>query len=125
MLYILHTNLKNKKKIDKALTDIYGLGKHNASQVCDILGISTDLRLKQLSSLQIEQITQTITKNYNVGVEMKRFTLTNIQRFIKIGIYKGFRHLEGLPVHGQRTHGNSRTVRKLKKNLSLDTKKKM
>ena len=117
MIYVLNTNLIPKKKIYIALTEIYGLGKHNSLQICDQLGISGEGRLKQLSSMHLEQITQIITQNYNVGLEMRRSTQKNIQRLIRIACYRGFRHNEGLPVRGQRTHGNSRTVRKLKSNL--------
>lgn len=118
MLYVLNTNLNTKKKLYIALTEIYGLGNHNSSQICDLLGVSGDRRLKQLSSSQIEQLTQLVNQNYNIGSEIKRSTIKNIQRFIKIASYRGFRHTEGLPVRGQRTHGNSNTRRKLKGNLS-------
>lgn len=118
MLYVLNTNLNSKKKLFIALTEIYGLGKHNSYQICDLLGISIDRRLKQLSSIQLEQLTQLVNQNYNIGSEIKRSNIRNIQRLIRIASYKGFRHTEGLPVHGQRTHGNSRTRRKLKMNLS-------
>lgn len=118
MVYVLNTNLNTKKKLQSALTDIYGLGTHTSSQICDLLGVSGNRRLKQLSSSQIEQLTQLVNQNYNIGSEIKRSTLKNIQRFIKIGCYRGFRHTEGLPVRGQRTHGNSNTRRKLRGNLS-------
>ena len=114
MLYVLNTNLKSKKKLFIALTEIYGLGKHHAYQICDSLGVSVNRRLKQLSSLQLEQLTQVVNQNYHIGSEIKRSTMKNIQRLIKIASYRGFRHTEGLPVRGQRTHGNSRTRRKLK-----------
>jgi small subunit ribosomal protein S13 len=114
MLYILNTNLNSKKKLFIALTEIYGLGKHNSYQICDLLGISRDRRLKQLSSLQLEKIIQLINQNYNINSEIRRSTIKNIQRLVKIASYRGFRHTEGLPVRGQRTHGNSRTRRKLK-----------
>lgn len=120
MLYVLNTNLKSKKKLFVALTEIYGLGKHNSSQICDLLGVSTDRRLKQLSSLQLERLTQLVNQNYNIGTEIRRSTLKNIQRLIKIASYKGFRHTEGLPARGQRTHGNSRTRRKLKSSTNLN-----
>lgn len=119
MLYVLNTNLKSKKKLFIALTEIYGLGKHTCSQICDLLGVSQDRRLKQLSSLQVEQLTQLVNQNYKIGAEMKRSPLKNIQRLIKIASYRGFRHTEGLPVRGQRTHGNSRTRRKLKSSSNL------
>lgn len=118
MLYLLNTNLNARKKLYLALTEIYGLGKHNSSQICDLLGISGDRRLKQLSSSQIEQLTQLVNQNYNFGSEIKRSTIKNIQRLIKIASYRGFRHIEGLPVRGQRTHGNSKTRRRLKGNFS-------
>jgi small subunit ribosomal protein S13 len=114
MLYVLNTNLNNRKKLIIALTDIFGLGKKSSQQICDLLGVSKDRRLKQLSGLKLEQLTQLVNENYTISGEMKRSTLKNIQRLIKIASYRGFRHAEGLPVRGQRTHGNSRTRRKLK-----------
>ena len=114
MLYVLNTNLNTKKKLFTALTEIYGLGKHTCLQLCDLLGVSGDRRLKQLSPVQIEHLTQLVNQNYNIGSEIKRSTIKNVQRLIKIASYRGFRHTEGLPVRGQRTHGNSRTRRKLK-----------
>ena len=64
MLYVLNTNLNSKKKIKSALSDIYGLGPHTCDQLCDLLGISVDRRLKQLSGLQIEHLTQLVNQNY-------------------------------------------------------------
>ena len=118
MLYVLNTNLNTKKKLLTALTEIFGLGKHTCLQLCDLLGVSGDRRLKQLSPVQIEHLTQLVNQNYNIGSEIKRSTLKNIQRLIKIASYRGFRHTEGLPVRGQRTHGNCRTRRKLKMTFS-------
>lgn len=120
MLYVLNTNLNNKKKLFIALTEIYGIGKHNSYQICDLLGISVDRRLKQLSGLQLEHLTQLVNQNYNIGSEIKRSTIKNIQRLIKIASYRGFRHTQGLPIRGQRTHGNSRTVRRLKNSNILN-----
>jgi small subunit ribosomal protein S13 len=114
MLYILNTNLKSRKKLFIALQEIYGLGQHCCLQICDSLGVSADRRLKQLSGSQLERLTQLVNQNYNIGSEVKRATKSNIQRFIKIANYRGFRHIEGLPVRGQRTHGNSKTRKKLK-----------
>ena len=118
MIYVLNTNLNNKKKLFTALSQIYGLGRHTCLQLCDQLGISGDRRLKQLSSLQMEHLTQLVITNYNIGSDIKRSTQRNIQRLMKIASYRGFRHTEGLPARGQRTHGNSRTRKKLKSNLS-------
>ena len=114
MVYFLNTNLNNKKKVYIALTKIYGLGFHQTSQICDELGISSEKRVKQLTQSELEKLTNFITQNYDIGIDIKKSKLQNIQRLIKIGTYRGFRHIEGLPVRGQKTHGNSRTVRKLK-----------
>ena len=112
MVYLVNTNLNNKKKVYLALCDIYGLGKYQAKQICIQLGISDNSRMIQLTSFQLEQLTQLITQEYNIGIDLKRAVQQNIQRLVKIASYRGFRHIEGLPVRGQRTHGNSRTVRK-------------
>ena len=117
MVYLLNTNLNNKKKVSLALCDIYGLGLFQSKQICIQLGISENLRIKQLTGFQLEQLTQLITQEYNIGVDLRRSVQQNIQRLVKIASYRGFRHTEGLTVRGQRTHGNSRTVRKLKLNL--------
>lgn len=123
MVYLLNTNLNKKKKISLALSDIYGLGKFQSKQICIQLGISENLRIKQLTAFQLEQLTQLITHDYNIGIDLRRSVLQNIQRLVKIASYRGFRHTEGLTVRGQRTHGNSRTVRKLKLNILPTTKR--
>ena len=123
MVYLLNTNLSNKKKVSLALCDIYGLGKFQSKQICIQLGISENLRIKQLSGFQLEQLTQLITQDYNIGIDLRRSVQQNIQRLVKIASYRGFRHTEGLTVRGQRTHGNSRTVRKLKSNILPTTKR--
>lgn len=118
MVYFLNTNLNTKKKVYIALTKIYGLGKHQSFQICNELGISSEKRVKQLTQLELEKLANFITQNYAIGLDIKRVTLQNIHRLIKIGTYRGFRHIDGLPVRGQRTHGNSKTVRKFKFNLN-------
>ena len=122
MVYFLNTNLNNKKKVYIALTKIYGLGLYQTSQICDELGISPEKRIKQLTQGELEKLTNFITQNYDIGIDIKKSKLQNIQRLIKIGTYRGFRHREGLPVRGQKTHGNSRTVRKLKLTSQLAQK---
>lgn len=123
MVYLVNTNLNNKKKVAVALCDIYGLGKFQSKQICIQLGISDNYRIKQLTGFQLEQLTQLITQEYNIGIDLRRAVHQNIQRLVKIASYRGFRHTEGLTVRGQRTHGNSRTVRKLKLNISSTSKR--
>lgn len=116
MVYFLNTNLNPKKKVYIALTKIYGLGKHQCFQICNELGISSEKCLKQLTQIELEKLANFITQNYAIGLDIKRTTVQNIQRLIKIGTYRGFRHIDGLPVRGQNTHGNSKTVRKFNLN---------
>ena len=118
MVYILNTNLKKKKPVTKALTDIFGLGKKLSKQICDQLGISSKLKIKQLTNIQLELLTQLINQNYKISSELKRNNKKNIERLIRIASYRGFRHSQGLPVRGQKTHGNAQTCRKLKLNLN-------
>ncbi len=118
MIYILNRNLKNKKKVNIALNDIFGLGKHLSKQICDQLGLSSQLKLKQLNNIQLELLIQMINQNYITSSQLKRNNTKNIQRLIRIASYRGFRHTEGLSVRGQRTHGNAQTCRKLKFNIS-------
>ncbi len=119
MIFFLNTNLNENKKVFIALMKIYGLGKHQSSQICDELGIGREKTMSQLTSSELEKLTNIITYNYDINIDIKRSTMYNIQRLIKIGTYRGFRHIDGLPVRGQKTHGNSQTARKLKFNLQM------
>jgi len=122
MVYLLNTNLNSKKKLHIALQKIYGLGKYQSIQICNDLGISTEKCVKQLTSGDFEKLTQIISQNYEIGLDIRRSVIQNIQRLVKIGSYRGFRHIEGLPVRGQKTHGNSRTARKLKLSIQISKK---
>ena len=115
MVYILNTNLRNNKKVRVALCEIYGIGKILSSQVCESLGFSEDLKVSHLTSFQIQQLSQVITQNFLIGGDKKRDLRNNKNRLKTIGCYRGFRHNIGLPVRGQRTHGNARTVRRMRK----------
>jgi small subunit ribosomal protein S13 len=123
MVFIHNTNLKEKKQLFIALKGIYGLGNHHALQICDALGVCPTTPLEKLTSNEITLLSQILAQNYETGVEIRRRTSQNIQRLISIASYRGFRHIQGLPVRGQRTHGNGRTARILnKKHLSLQKK---
>ena len=115
MVYILNTNLKNNKRVVFALCEIYGIGKVLSSQICESLGFSEKLKVSSLTNLQIQQLSQIITQNFLIGGDKKRDLRNNKNRLRYIGCYRGFRHNIGLPVRGQRTHGNARTVRRMRK----------
>ena len=113
MVYILNTNLKNNKKVRTALCEIYGLGKSMCNQICDTLGFSESVKINHLTHFQQQQLSQIITQNYQQGAELRRDVRNSKNRLVLIGCYRGFRHNIGLPVRGQRTHGNARTARRI------------
>ena len=112
MVYICNTNLKDNKKVRSALGDIYGIGKSLSSQICDILGLCDSYKIKNLTNFQIQQLSQIITQNFIIGTDLRRYRRNSKKRLFFIGCYRGFRHHIGLPVRGQRTHGNARTARR-------------
>lgn len=114
MASILNTYLKEEKKLTVALCQIFGIGKNVSKQICDQLGVNKNVCFNKLTQSQIEQISQLINQNYCVGVELKQNTRKALQRLIRIASYRGFRHIQGLPTRGQRTHTNARNARNSK-----------
>ena len=114
MSYILGTHLNTTKQIKVALTQIFGIGPKKAVQICAKLGFSGTLLVNSLTRYQIDQIASYISQHYIIDSELRRMIDNDIKRFILIGSYRGFRHNDGLPVRGQRTHTNSKTCRKSK-----------
>lgn len=123
MTYINNVNCSNSKKLYKALTKIYGIGTHHSLQICDSLGLCPNTLLGDCSPQQISSLSQIITSNYDTGIEIRRNIKENVQKYIKMACYRGFRHAQGLPVRGQRTRSNHKTVRKLSR-LNLNGSKK-
>lgn len=119
MAYIQNIHLNDKKQIYQACTKIYGLGHHHCLQICDVLGVSPDTRLGMLSPGQQALLAQIITQNYDTGSEVRRFVRQSVQRLVSIHSFRGYRHIQGLPVRGQQTHSNARTVRKLKNTIKI------
>nr|QES94793.1 ribosomal protein S13 [Trebouxia lynnae] len=115
MVYILNTNLKNNKKVRTALCEIYGIGKTLSTQICDQLGFSEEYKIKNLTNFQIQQLSQLIAQNFVIGGDLRRDRRNDKNRLVSISCYRGFRHNMGLPVRGQRTHGNARTARALQR----------
>jgi len=112
MVYLLNKNFHSHEKVRKSLTKIFGVGPFVANQVCDQLGFHNKIMTKDLTPSQIDQMTRILTQYYYTGSELKRLYEQDLQRFIQIGCYKGFRCVEGLPLRGQRTHTNAKTCRK-------------
>ena len=111
MIYILNNNFKDSHKIRMALQGIFGIGSFLSNQICDQLGFSQQLKVQHLTSLQIDQLIRIVNQYYFTGSELKRIIGQDIKRLTQIGCYRGFRHILFLPVRGQRTKTNSRSVR--------------
>ena len=112
MALILNTILPDNKKCILALNEIYGLGNNLAEQICEQLGISSNVKCKNLNNNQLDRLTQCISQNYLTADHLKEKINKNKRHFISINSYKGFRYIERLPCRGQRTHGNAQTARK-------------
>ncbi|MFA5126538.1 MAG: 30S ribosomal protein S13 [Patescibacteria group bacterium] len=111
MARIAGVNLPNNKRAEIALTYIYGLGLSTSQKILHSLKINPDTRVKDLTEEEVNRLRQKIEKDYRVEGELRRERMTNIKRLREIKCYRGVRHTKGLPVRGQRTKTNSRTVR--------------
>jgi small subunit ribosomal protein S13 len=103
--------LPNDKRIEIALTSIYGIGFSRAQDILQAAKVSPDKRVKDLNEEEINKLRTIVEKNYKVEGELRREIANNIKRLKDIGCYRGIRHIKGLPVRGQRTKTNTRTVR--------------
>ena len=106
---IMGVDLPREKRIDVALTYLYGIGPATSSRVLGKAGIPPATRAKELTDDQLTRITSAIGQSYKVEGDLRREISQNIRRYIDIGSYRGLRHRRGLPVRGQRTHTNART----------------
>ncbi len=103
--------IPENKKIWIALTYIYGIGKTLSWKILREAKINPELKAKDLSPEEINKLKEIIEKNYKVEGDLRREKMMNIKRLKDIGCWRGIRHIKGLPVRGQRTRTNSRTVR--------------
>ena len=115
-------DLPREKRLEVALTYIFGIGKTRAAETLAATGISGDLRVKDLTDEQLVALRDHIDANYEVEGDLRREVAADIRRKIEIGTYQGRRHRSGLPVRGQRTRTNART-RKGKKKAVAGKKK--
>ena len=109
MARIAGVDLPRNKRIEIALTYIYGLGRYAANVVLDEAGVSKDKRTDDLDENDVRKIRDAIDSNYRVEGDLRRDTQINIKRLMDLGCYRGTRHKRNLPVRGQRTHTNART----------------
>lgn len=104
-------NIPENKQILIALTYIYGIGLALARKILNEAKIDFQKRAKDLTSGELNQLKEIIEKNYKIEGELKREVMMNIKRLKDVGCWRGIRHIKGLPVRGQRTKTNTRTVR--------------
>ena len=118
MARIAGVDLPREKRLEIALTYIYGVGRTRAAETLEATGVSPDVRVKDLSEEDLGKLRDYIQENLTVEGDLHREVSQNIKRLMEIGCYRGLRHRRGLPVHGQRTKTNARTRKGPKKTIA-------
>jgi len=109
MARIAGVNIPRNKRIDVALTYIYGIGRTSSVKILDEAGVDPSVRTDKLLDADVAKIAKVIDDRYKVEGDLRKETTMNIKRMMDLGSYRGLRHRRGLPVRGQRTHTNART----------------
>lgn len=109
MARIAGVNIPSQKRVEIALTYIYGIGNVMAKNICHEAGIPFARRVHELTEDEILKIRSIIDQHHRVEGDLRRFVSMNIKRLVDLGCYRGLRHRKGLPVRGQSTHSNART----------------
>ena len=109
MARIAGVDIPNQKRVEIALTYIYGIGQTSAKKILEKTGINPDTRAKDLTEAEIAKLRDEIEANYTVEGDLRRDVALNIKNMVEINCYRGIRHRKGLPVRGQRTKTNART----------------
>ena len=122
MARIAGIDLPREKRVEIALSYIYGIGRTTSGKILKIANISVDTRVKNLTEEEVSRIRNVIDQNFKVEGDLRKEVAFNIKRLMDIGSYRGLRHRRGLPVRGQRTHTNART-RRGKKRSTVRTRK--
>ncbi len=109
MARIAGVDIPNQKRVEIALTYIYGIGRKSANDILAKTGINPDTRAKDLTEEEVAKLRDEIENSYHVEGDLRRDVAMNIKRMVEINCYRGIRHRKGLPVRGQRTKTNART----------------
>jgi small subunit ribosomal protein S13 len=109
MARLVGVDLPREKRLEVALTYIYGVGRTRAKEALEATGVSPDLRVRDLGDEELVKLRGYIENNFKVEGDLRREVAADIRRKVEIGCYQGLRHRRGLPVHGQRTKTNART----------------
>ena len=124
MARLVGVDLPREKRVEVALTYIYGIGRTRAQQVLTETGVSPDLRVHQLGDEELVKLRDAIEGSYKIEGDLRREVQADIRRKIEIGSYQGRRHRQGLPVRGQRTKTNARTRKGPKRTVAGKKKAK-
>ena len=123
MARIAGVDIPRDKRVEVALTYIYGIGPTSAKQIVQKTNVDPNTRVRNLTEDEVNRLRETVDKEYTVEGELRRVVSMNIKRLIEIKCYRGIRHQRGLPVHGQRTRTNARTRRGPKRTVGVRRKK--
>ena len=123
MARIAGIDIPREKRVDIALTYLYGIGRTLSNQILKEANVKPDIRVKNLSDEEVSRINSIISRDYEVEGDLRREVTMNIKRFMDIGCWRGLRHRRGLPVRGQRTHTNARTRKGPRKTVGVMKKK--
>ena len=118
MARIQGVDLPRDKRVEVALTYIYGIGITRSKEILAAVEVDPSTRVHELTDSQITGLREYINKNFKVEGDLRREVQMNIKRLVEIGCYRGIRHKRGLPVHGQRTRTNARTRKGPKKTVA-------
>jgi small subunit ribosomal protein S13 len=125
MARIAGVNLPREKRLEVALTYIYGIGPSTSRKIAGDLGLSPDEKVSNLTDGEVTKLRQYIDDNLEVEGDLRRERSQNVKRLQEIGAYRGIRHRRGLPVNGQRTKTNARTRKGPKKTVGRGKKAKV
>ena len=123
MARIAGVDIPRDKRVEIALTYIYGIGLSSSQRILQATAINLDTRVKDLTEYEITRLRETIEQQYTVEGDLRRELSMNIKRLMDIGSYRGLRHRRGLPVRGQRTRTNSRTRKGPRRTIGRKSKK--
>ena len=118
MARIAGIDLPRDKRIEIALTYIYGIGRKTATDICKATGVNPDIRVRDLTEDDASKLREYIDHNCRVEGDLRRDVAFDIKRLIEIGCYRGLRHRKGLPVRGQRSKTNARTRKGARKTMA-------
>jgi small subunit ribosomal protein S13 len=111
-------DLPRNKRVEIGLTYLFGIGLTRSQEILAATKVSPDIRIKDLTEVQVSALREYIAKHYMLEGDLRREEQLNIKRLVEIGSYRGLRHRRHLPVHGQRTRTNSRTRKGPKKTVA-------